>query len=234
MGAQAISSDKFWNISIVRRSIFSPTMRRTLACFGSLAVASGKIYFSETFGSGWESRWTASKWKESEGTQGKFVASAGKWFKDEAEDTGIQTSQDSRFFGISAGFDSFSNEGKDLIIQYQAKYEKDVECGGGYVKVGPKLADPTGFGDPTPYNVMFGPDKCGFNKRTHLIFNYDGKNVLKKSDLSYKQDDDGTSHLYTPIVKPDNTVRVEIDQEKIYEGSIKEDWEVLKPKKISD
>merc|ERR1712063_164273 len=28
--------------------------------------------------------------------------------------------------------------------------------------------------------------------------------------------------------------RVEIDQEKIYEGSIKEDWEVLKPKEISD
>merc|ERR1712178_5296 len=56
----------------------------------------------------------------------------------------------------------------------------------------------------------------------------------KKSDLSYKQDDDGTSHLYTLIVKPDNTCRVEGDQEKIYEGSIKEDWEVLKPKKISD
>merc|ERR1712242_471317 len=36
------------------------------------------------------------------------------------------------------------------------------------------------------------------------------------------------------ILKPDNTVRVEIDQEKIYEGSIKEDWEVLKPKEISD
>merc|ERR1712223_1823863 len=36
------------------------------------------------------------------------------------------------------------------------------------------------------------------------------------------------------ILKPGNTVRVEIDQEKIYEGSIKEDWEVLKPKEISD
>merc|ERR1711948_11772 len=30
------------------------------------------------------------------------------------------------------------------------------------------------------------------------------------------------------------TVRVEIDEEKIYEGSIKEDWEVLKPKEIPD
>merc|ERR1712025_1054326 len=127
-----------------------------------------------------------------------------------------------------------SNKGKDLIIQYQAKYEKDVECGGGYMKIGPKLADGTTFGDPTPYNIMFGPDKCGYTKRTHLIFNYDGKNVLKKSDLSYKQEDEGTSHLYRLVVKPDNTVRVEIDHEKIYEGSLKEDWEVLLPKKISD
>merc|ERR1712127_348044 len=147
---------------------------------------------------------------------------------------GIQTGEDSKFFGISAGFDSFSNAGKDLIVQYQAKYEKDVECGGGYLKIGPKLEDPTGFGDPTVYNIMFGPDKCGYNKRTHLIFNYKGKNVLKKSDLSYKQDGEGTSHLYRLVVKPDNTVRVEIDQEKIYEGSLKEDWELLAAKEIND
>merc|ERR1711972_1120250 len=107
-------------------------------------------------------------------------------------------------------------------------------CGGGYVKVGPKMSDPTTFGDPTAYNVMFGPDKCGYTKRTHLIFNYKGKNVLKKSDLTYKQDGEGTSHLYRMILKPDNTVKVEIDEEKIYEGSIKEDWEVLAPKEISD
>ena len=51
--------------------------------------------------------------------------SPGKWFKDEAEDQGIQTAEDSRFFGLSAGFESFSNAGTELIVQYQAKYEKD-------------------------------------------------------------------------------------------------------------
>merc|ERR1719240_2057313 len=81
---------------------------------------------------------------------------------------------------------------------------------------------------------MFGPDKCGYTKRTHLIFNYKGKNVLKKSDLSYKQEGEGTSHLYRMVLKPDNTVRVEIDEEKVYEGSLKEDWEMLEPKEISD
>merc|ERR1712160_205709 len=74
----------------------------------------------------------------------------------------------------------------------------------------------------------------GMTKRTHLIFNYKGKNILKKSDLAYKQEGEGTSHLYRMVLKSDNTVRVEIDEEKIYEGALKEDWEVLKPKEISD
>jgi len=209
-------------------------MRRTVACIGSLGVASGKVYLQETFGEGWESRWTASKWKESEGTSGKFVSATGKHFNDEKEDAGIQTSEDSKFFGIATSFDSFSNDGKDLIIQYQAKYEKDVECGGGYLKIGPKLEDLKTFGDPTPYNIMFGPDKCGNTKRTHLIFNYDGKNVLKKSDLAYKQEGEGTSHVYRMTLKADNTVTVEIDEENIYSGSLKEDWEMLKAKEITD
>jgi len=209
-------------------------MRRVICCLGSLSFVSGKIYFSETFDDAWESRWVKSQWKDSEGTAGKWALSAGKWFKDEAEDKGLQTAEDSKFFGISAAFDSFSNDGKELIVQYQAKYEKDVECGGGYLKLGPKMDDQTKFGDPTVYNIMFGPDKCGYTKRTHLIFQYKGKNVLKKSDLDYKQDGEGTSHLYRLVLKPDNTVRVEIDEEKIYEGNLKDDWEVLKPKTIDD
>jgi len=96
------------------------------------------------------------------------------------------------------------------------------------------MSDPATFGDPTPYNIMFGPDKCGYTKRTHLIFNYKGKNVLKKSDLSYKQEGEGTSHLYRLVLKPDNSVEVEIDGEQIYKGSMKEDWELLLPKEIAD
>jgi calreticulin len=209
-------------------------MKKVLCCLGLSSLASAKIYFSETFDDSWESRWVKSQWKDSEGTAGKWALATGKFFKDEKEDAGVQTTEDSKFFGISAAFDSFSNEGKELIVQYQAKYEKDVECGGGYLKLGPKMDDQTKFGDPTVYNIMFGPDKCGYTKRTHLIFQYKGKNVLKKSDLDYKQDGEGTSHLYRLVLKPDNTVRVEIDEEKIYEGNLIDDWEVLKPKKIDD
>ncbi len=49
--------------------------------------------------------------------------------------SGLQTSQDARFYAISHKFDSFSNEGKDLVIQFQVKHEQNIDCGGGYVKV---------------------------------------------------------------------------------------------------
>merc|ERR1711879_392790 len=99
---------------------------------------------------------------------------------------------------------------------------------------GPSMSNPKAFADPTVYIIMFGPGKCGYSKRTHLIFNYQGKNVLKKTDLAYKQEGEGKSHLYRMLLKPDNTVRVEIDGEKIYKGALKEDWEPLKPKEIDD
>ena len=59
-------------------------------------------------------------------------------------------------------FDSFSNADKELIIQYQAKYEKDIECGGGYLKIGPKMADQTKFGQRAIGNCFDGPDAHSF------------------------------------------------------------------------
>ena len=66
-------------------------------------------------------RWTVSDWKKSESMQGSWVMSVSKWFADEKEDTGLQTAENLKFFGIASLIKSFSNEGKELIIQYQAK-----------------------------------------------------------------------------------------------------------------
>ena len=51
-----------------------------------------------------------------------------------------------------------------MIILCQARYEKDVECGGGYVKVGPKMSDPMAFGDPTVHN-----DRGAEHGRVHWL-----------------------------------------------------------------
>jgi calreticulin len=80
---------------------------------------------------------------------------------------------------------------------------------------------------------MFGPDICGYStKKVHVIFNYKGKNLLIKKEIRCK--DDTLSHLYTLIVRPDNTYEVKIDGKKEESGSLEADWDFLAPKLIKD
>ncbi len=63
------------------------------------------------------------------------------------------------------------------------------------------------FGGDTPYSIMFGPDICGYStKKVHVIFTYDGKNHLIKKDI--KAESDQLTHVYTLVLKPDNTYKV--------------------------
>lgn len=68
-------------------------------------------------------------------------------------------------------------------MQYQVKHEQNIDCGGGYIKIFPKIEAEKMNGD-SPYNIMFGPDICGpGTKKVHVIFNYKGKNLLTKKDI---------------------------------------------------
>lgn len=76
-----------------------------------------------------------------------------------------------------------------------------------------------------------GPDICGpGTKKVHVIFNYKGKNLLTKKDIRCK--DDVYTHLYTLILRPDNTYEVLIDNEKVESGELEADWDFLPAKKI--
>merc|ERR1719231_926589 len=196
-----------------------------IACIG---FATAEVYFEEDFSGDWESRWTQSKAKDD---LGEMKVTSGKFFGDEEAAKGLQTSQDAKFYAISAKTKEFSNEGKDLVIQYSVKFEQDIDCGGGYLKIG--AFEPEKFEGESKYNIMFGPDICGSStKKTHVIFNYNDKNLDKKKEV--KAEKDTLSHLYTLIVKPDNTYEVQIDMEKVDDGSLEEGWSFLEPKEIRD
>jgi calreticulin len=201
-----------------------------LACVAGAVFAEPKIYFQEKFDDDWESRWVQSTHK---GDEGKFVLTAGKFYGDE-NDKGVQTSQDARFYAISSKFDeSFSNEDKTLVVQFQVKHEQNIDCGGGYVKVFPSDLDQKDLHGDSPYLIMFGPDICGpGTKKVHVIFNYKGKNLLTKKDIRCK--DDVFSHVYTLIVRSDNTYEVKIDNKKVESGEMEADWDFLPPKTIKD
>uniref|UniRef100_A0AAQ6IP50 Calreticulin n=1 Tax=Anabas testudineus TaxID=64144 RepID=A0AAQ6IP50_ANATE len=200
-----------------------------LALFASIAVTiDAAVYFKEQFadGDGWKSRWLESKHKSD---YGQWKLSAGKFYGDAEADKGIQTSQDARFYALSARFEPFSNKGKPLVIQFSVKHEQKIDCGGGYVKIFPSDLDQSDMhGDSQDGCSIQFPDIS----KVHVIFNYKGQNHLIKKDIKCK--DDELTHLYTLILNPDQTYEVKIDNEKVESGSLEDDWDMLPPKKIKD
>merc|ERR1712070_1035834 len=210
----------------------SPTKMKAVCVLfvACLAFAAAEVFFEEDFSGDWESRWTQSKAKDD---LGEMKVSAGKFFGDEEAGKGLQTSQDAKFYAISAKHKEFSNDGKTIVVQFSAKHEQDIDCGGAYLKLAPAALDPEKFNGDSEYNIMFGPDICGSStKKTHVIFNYKGKNLDKKKEV--RAESDPLSHLYTLIVKPDNTYEVQIDMNKVDSGSLAEGWDFLEPKQIRD
>lgn len=199
-----------------------------------VTLATAEVIFKEEFDAGWDKRWQTSSWKKKEGNQGEFKWSAGKWYGDAEKDKGIQTSQDSKFYALYSEFKKpFTNKEKELIVQYSAKNEQEIDCGGSYIKLLPSSSKMKDFGGDTPYSVMFGPDICGFSTRkTHVIFTYNGKNHLVKKDI--KCETDGLTHVYTLRLMPNNTYEVYIDKAKVDGGSLYEDFDMLAPKTIKD
>jgi len=200
-----------------------------------LCASAATVWFEENFDTAdWEKRWVPSEWKSD---MGQWKWTHGEWFVDEAVNKGIQTTNDMRHHAISAQLPaSFSNRGKDLVVQFSVKHElkEYAFCGGGYIKLLPEGTDQKKFGGDSDYLIMFGPDLCGYDvSRIHLIFNHKGKNLLKNDEikLDYNEKDEFT-HLYTLVVHPDNTFEVYYDLKEKAKGSIIDGWDF--PKKTID
>jgi calreticulin len=196
-----------------------------------ICVAHAKVYFHEAFDTDAfaNDRWVQST---SKSDYGKFVTTAGATPGDKQINQGLQTSQDARFYAASTSVgEPIENKGKDFVVSVSVKHEQGIDCGGGYIKLLPKM-DPKTFNGDSEYFMMFGPDICGYTKKIHLIFNYNGKNLLWKKEP--RCEDDKLTHVYTVVVKPDNTYQVLVDQQVKESGSLEDDWDFLPPKEIDD
>ncbi|RLN40520.1 calreticulin-like [Panicum miliaceum] len=203
-----------------------------LIALASVAAVAGEVFFQEKFDDGWEDRWVKSDWKKDDNTAGEWNHTSGKWSGD-ADDKGIQTSEDYRFYAISAQYPEFSNKDKTLVLQFSVKHEQKLDCGGGYVKLLGGDIDQKKFGGDTPYSIMFGPDICGYaTKKVHAILTKNGKNHLIKKEVPCETDQ--LTHVYTLIIRPDATYSILIDNAEKQSGSIYDDWDILPPKKIKD
>lgn len=76
---------------------------------------------------------------------------------------------------------------------------------------------------------MFGPDRCGSTNKVHFIFRH--KNPLtgeveeKHLKAPPAPKNDKLSHLYTLVIRPDNTYDIKIDNESKKKGSLLEDFD---------
>jgi calreticulin len=207
-------------------------MQLLLSVLALVVLSSATVYFQEDFSdSNWESRWVVST-KRPAVERGQIDVNAGKYVTNEQEERGLRTVEDARFYTVSAKFPEFTNANNVLVLQYSLKYTQSIDCGGAYVKLHPKGLDQVNYDGDSVYNIMFGPDQCGGTKRVHAILTRDGKNHLTNKQI-YPETDLFT-HVYTFILRPDNTYEVLIDGESKAKGPIEDDWSILLPKRIQD
>ncbi|KAF6775669.1 hypothetical protein AHF37_04763, partial [Paragonimus kellicotti] len=123
----------------------------------------------------------------------------------------------------------------ELVVQYEVKFANGIDCGGAYLKLisdSPHL-DLNNFNDKTPYTIMFGPDKCGLDHKFHFIIRYknpktgeiEEKHAKKVTSDIDRYFSDKRTHLYTLVLRSDNTFERYIDQVKVQSGSLLKDME---------
>lgn len=132
---------------------------------------------------------------------------------------------------------------KEMVVQYEVKLPNGLDCGGAYVKLlrhEQEDQDYSGFSDSTPFVLMFGPDKCGQDDKLHLIFQhknpvsgvYEEKHMMEAPRIKT----DKITHLYTAVIRDDNTFEVFVDQKSVKSGSLLRDFlpTVIPEKEIDD
>ncbi|KFV64483.1 Calmegin, partial [Dryobates pubescens] len=211
----------------------------------------GEVYFTETFDEALTG-WVLSKTKK-EDTDDDISKYDGRWEVEELKensmpgDRGLVLKSVAKHHAISSMLaKEFIFDDKPLIVQYEVNFQEGIDCGGAYIKLISSSDDLNleYFFDRTPYTIMFGPDKCGEDYKLHLIFRhknpktgeYDEKHA-KRPDVDLKKFYlDKKTHLYTLVLKPDDTFEILIDQTVVSKGSLLEDVvpPVNPPKEIED
>ncbi|KAF5944148.1 hypothetical protein HYC85_018225 [Camellia sinensis] len=143
--------------------------------------------------------------------------------------------------GKAGGLDQTGKKVREKQVHLSTQLEngleiqmtRDIECGGGYIKLLSGFVNQKKFGGDTPYSLMFGPDLCGTQtKKLHVILSYQGQNYPVKKDLECETDK--LTHFYTFILRPDATYSILIDNRERDSGSMYTDWDILPPRKIKD
>jgi calnexin len=196
------------------------------------------VHWSETFDGDVWTRWTQST---KEKYNGKFtIARRNK--EGLVGDVGLTIPDAAKHYGASASFkDLEGNEGASFVVQFEARFQDGLSCGGAYMKLFDRGdAKPEDFDNDTPYIVMFGPDRCGSTDKVHFILKHrsprtgewEEKHFSEAPTVPFGQD----THLYGLVINPDNSVELQIDGVSKVSGNLLTSMNpaVNPPKEIDD
>uniref|UniRef100_A0A915CUZ8 Calnexin n=1 Tax=Ditylenchus dipsaci TaxID=166011 RepID=A0A915CUZ8_9BILA len=161
-------------------------------------------------------------------------------------DYGLIVKTKARHHAIAASLSKpFEFDGKPLVVQYEVKYEEGQECGGGYIKLlsVTQMKRLMCFMTNTIHNYVrarqvWDDQQSSFHCKTPepqdgTISEHHAKQPSRSLAPFFE---DKKTHLYTLIVKPDNTFQVLIDNSEIIAGNLLADLEpsIVPPKLIYD
>eukprot|EP00494_Astrolonche_serrata_P034032 UN34301 len=161
-------------------------------------------------------------------------------------ETGLYVPQEARRYAVYGALDEVFNFGEQqtFVVQYEVRLHAGLQCGGAYIKL---LSDREGFKpadvtNETPYTVMFGPDKCGGTDKVHFIWKFknpkSGEYVEHhlKNPPSTVGTSDRRSHVYTLVIRSDNTFEMFVDRDSKAKGSLLDAFDppLNPPKEIDD
>lgn len=214
----------------------------------------GFVYFAEHFDdlALYKSRWVLSNAKKDD-TDESIAKYNGEWSVEATLENslkgnlGLVLKSKAKHHAISAKlFTPFVFDKKPFIVQYEVNFQNGLDCGGAYIKLltDSKELNLKNFQDKTPYSIMFGPDKCGTDAKLHFIFRHENprngtitekhcKHPSGKIEEFFK---DKKSHLYTLVLKPDNSFEILVDSAVVNQGNLLEDFNppVNPPAEIED
>mmetsp|Transcript_21442 Transcript_21442/g.49989 ORF Transcript_21442/g.49989 Transcript_21442/m.49989 type:complete len:603 (-) Transcript_21442:629-2437(-) len=193
---------------------------------------SGEVLFLDSFQEAWDSRWTHST---NEVYSGKFAAE-GYTVDGIPGDVGLTMPKKAHRYGISRRLDTPVVAGTTpLVVQYEVSLKGGLECGGAYMKLLDVGSDFDGaiLEEPTPYSIMFGPDKCANAGKIHFIFNFKNpitgevvQHHLKKGPpMPPTAESVPQTHLYRFALLASNKLELSIDDAKPSSYSLLEDFE---------
>ncbi|KAI3403143.2 hypothetical protein KGF56_004032 [Candida oxycetoniae] len=125
-----------------------------------------------------------------------------------------------------------NDNGKVLVIQYEVKAQVEWSCTGAYIKLLDEKSDYSFFNDQTPFQIAFGPDKCGSVNRVYFEITRSSLNgsverkVLQEPPLARLNE---LTNLYTLILHPNQDFEIRINGKTAKTGNFLDEKHLFHP-----